>query len=186
MAQDALTIAQYIRFRFRDRTGAIVTIGSGMGTFMYFSSNEILGTIVEASRYKTQVLATYQGYAASVPVPQPRRFDLTINTNEAATFEKLRLLNEFIGAGYRVEFWILSGYFTYSATTDDLAPNTSSPIFAHAIVEYADGESRHTQMKRGVGLIWKAETPIRVYEGRHYTVPAQPTAPTQDDEILTN
>lgn len=183
-------IPQYVRFRFSDRTGAIVVnrdingeIVSG-GTFMYFTNDEIKGTIVEARRGLNTVYKTYSGNVAAAPRVQPRRFDFSINTDKAVTFQKLNLINQYISLGYRVEFAILSGYYRYDAPTDDLIEQTALAIVPHAVIEYRDGESTHQAIKGGYSFVKATEVALSVHEGQHMTVPALPTAGDQQiDEI---
>lgn len=180
-------IAQYCRFRFRDRSGGIVTNRDAAGnvmsgsTFMYFSNLEIKGRITEAQRGLNTIYQTYSGNAAAAPKKQARRFDLTINTNQAATFRKLDLLNTYISLGYRAEFWVLEGNMSYSATIDDLAVATSV-YFAHAMIEYKDGEAVHNAIKRGFSLVKAVEVPLSIYEGTHLAIPALPTAGDQETD----
>lgn len=182
-------IQQYVRFRFRDRSGSIVNVtdpsGASLGVFMYFSNLEIKGNIIEAQRGRVNVYQTYSGAAAYAPNTVARRFDFTINTYEPSTFNKLTKLNDFLRLGYRVEFWILEGYFAYSAATDGLIADNTTPIFTRAVIEYKD-EPAHNSIKRGMGLTWQRETAISVYEGVNLTIPANPTAgdPQTDDSGL--
>lgn len=183
-------IPLYIRFRFRDLTGAIVTIRDEANvvmsgsTFMYFDNLEIKGRATEASRGLTEVYTTYSGNAAYSSKKQPRRFDFTINTYKAATFRKLDLLNQYLQLGYRVEFWVIQGNMTYTAVTDDLTPATQA-YFAYSMVEYKDGESAHKAIKRGFSYVRGVEVPLSVYEGTHLAIPALPTAGDQEVDSIS-
>lgn len=184
-------IDQYIRFRFRDRTGAIVTnrdtngvVMSG-GVFMYFSNDEVKGRITEARTGLNTIFKTYGGNVAAAPSLQPRRFDFTINTDRAVTFEKLNLINRYIGLGYRAEFWILSGYMRYDAPTDDLIEQTSLATLPYAVIEYRDGESAHQAIKRGYSFAKAVDVNLSIYEGRQMLVPAQPSAGDQEVDTVS-
>jgi hypothetical protein len=184
-------IDQYIRFRFRDRTGAIVTnrdinnvVISG-GVFMYFSNDEVKGRITEARTGLNTIFTTYGGNVAAAPSLQPRRFDFTINTDRAVTFEKLNLINRYIGLGYRAEFWILSGYMRYDAPTDDLIEQSALATLPYAIINYRDGESAHQAIKRGFSFVKGVDVNLSVYEGRQMLIPAQPSAGDQEVDTVS-
>lgn len=180
-----MDIAQYIRFRFRDRSGNIVNTtdanGVAMGTFMYFSNLEVKGLVIEAQRGLNTILTTHSGNVASVPSIQPRRFDFTINTDNAATFHKLSKLNDYIRLGYRVEFWLLEGNFAYNSVTDDLFDTASATVFPFAHVQYRGNEATHNRLFRGMGLRKQTDTELSVYEGSLLAIPAQPTAGNPQD-----
>jgi len=147
---------------------------------MYFSNREVEGTITEARRGLSTIFKTAGGNVAYAPSTQPRGFTFTINTYLKETIFKLDYLNEAIRQGWRVEFWILEGYFTYSGAINDFVASPAQAILPYAVVEYNDGEARHRQIKRGYGLVHGAETQLTIYEGFPLAIPASPQAGSQE------
>lgn len=181
---DLLPIPLYVRLRFRNTTGAIVNTmnpdGSTLGTFMYFSNDEIKGRIVIANRGQSTVFKSMNGNVAYAPNVQPARVDFTINTYEPQTFWKLDKINQYISLGYRFEFAILEGNYNYTNIGNTI--EQAQLTWLRAVWEYRDGEATHRAIHRGHGLAWQRETNVSVYEAQILTIPALPTAGDQQDD----
>ena len=175
-------IANYVQFRFWNRTnGALVTIGGGIGTLMQFSNLEIKGVNLKTEAISTQIFETYGGNSAQMPITQPRSFEFTIGTYEAITLWKLQRLNEIIGQGHRVEFWVEAGDATWNGTSDI---QLGSVHWQYATVEYTQGRAQHQANFRGLGPKWENGVGFKVREASLLVIPSLPTATSQeiDDE----
>lgn len=178
-------IPLYIKFRFSDHAGVIRTVGNGIGTSMYFSNSEVKGTITEIQRGVSTIFNTYGGNVAYAPSTSARGFTFSINTHDKQTIYKLDYLNSAIRQGWRIEFWVLAGYFEYNSTINDFEDVPAQAFFTHAAVEYGDGRAKHRQIKRGYGLIAGAETQLTVWQGFHLAIPALPSAGDQEIDVIS-
>jgi len=168
LSDQSLFIEQYCRFRFYSVTGQ-ANPQNGIGADMWFSNLEIAANITEQRRYQPLVFNTAEGYAAYTPNPMPRQFEFNILLAEKITVSKLDWINEFIGAGYRMDFLINSGYYTWDQTVGDLVQVPAPAFFANAVIEYPS--ATHRQIARGRGLVYNVPQQFIVKESRILTIP---------------
>lgn len=177
-----MAIEQYIRLRFIDNaTGGIVQIPEfSNATYLYFSNDEVPSLLPVSEKGRSTAIQLHGGIAAMLPRTVAKAYDITFSLYNAATEEKLTILNRYIALGYRVMLTILAGYYKGDASAEDVVDATAQSIMAYTAWDFQDWS--HQAIVRGEGIEWKRTVTVKVYESAAITIPAQPSAGDQSND----
>lgn len=156
-------IENYLRIRFRDTAGALVSFSSLQTTDIIFDNWEIKGDIDISEPTVPEVSVTVNGKAIYGPVINPIVWSFTINIDTPKTIAKLQAIEGAIRNGYRCEAQILAGYFTYDGN-GGLTPHIPGQAALNPCVIEYDRQIVARALGRGRGLRRYIETPVRILE----------------------